>query len=287
MFAALLHHVEARIPPALGPGQYAIKCPGGTDSMARDIRKVFESDPSLVAVQLDGSNAFGNIDRSACIRALTEALPEVAYPLAVWMEVESRVYLDGQPGPKNSIDVCEGIPQGDAASALVFSLAQQNAARAIKQIFLEKDVQVHSFVYFDDVTFIVPREAIDEIIEVASEKFRDIGISINLAKSLLWSPSPFNPTPDSPAAKLLENNADPRGIIVCGVPLTSEGIDIPQPDSARPIGDDTFVSQFLERVGQKCDTRRELLFQILQAAPLVYPDYSLSWQFLGAICLVC
>eukprot|EP00873_Tetraselmis_striata_P013201 jgi/Tetstr1/433465/TSEL_022737.t1 len=62
--------IRDHIAPAVGPSQFALSTPAGTDMIQRVIHVAMEMDDRLAASSIDASNAYGMTDRRAIRRRL-------------------------------------------------------------------------------------------------------------------------------------------------------------------------------------------------------------------------
>ena len=93
---------------------------GATEHIVRKLRQVLRAHPGAFVLQVDLSNAFNTVDRSAAISALSKDVPE----LAPWCR-----FNYGSPAHLHCGDRClsstQGTQQGDPLGPAMFASAIQ------------------------------------------------------------------------------------------------------------------------------------------------------------------
>ena len=156
-------------------------------------------------------------------------------------------FLDG-----SCLRVCEGVPQGDPLSALLFS---SYMAHTLRTVPLPVGTNTRLRAYVDDVVICSPSVELEEDFELVFSHLLGAGLTPNRAKTLLWSTTELD-VDIFPGLSQFEQASD--GMIVCGHTLT----DSMQPEDF-PLGSPEFVAQWCM---SKIDLERQELSRILALA---------------------
>jgi hypothetical protein len=158
------------------PFQYATGKREGAAEILHCLRAAIKA--KMVIVKFDISNAFNETKRSVVrnaiadddisIRAYFESICEGPSTLAVF-------------GPKRSyetIEMCEGMRQGDAPSSLLFCKALDPCLRALADSGLTK-----IYAYMDDLQVVCDKEELEDVVGRCVKAITAQGFRVNLQKS--------------------------------------------------------------------------------------------------------
>ena len=242
--------------------------------------------PQDILVQLDISNAFGNLNRKKVIEILHKHatphaketwLPLIQHSLSAGTEIVSPHDSD------ITITSHDGIPQGDPLSTLLFSsvmaliLAEWAAfaAAAPASTILAQgphNIRDAPFVvsYVDDNIIAMKVEELPARLLSLQEHLSEYGLQLQTEKTRIWGSSIVRADPQT-TAKMCEANiplsALRNGLTVCGNALGDEA------DTELPLGDDHYVAQWLTdkaaEVGKKLQRLSSLVLVDANELPLV------------------
>ena len=152
----------------------------GSEIIAHALRLVRRSDPGLVVLQVDCSNAFNTVRRSAMWAAVREHLPEL------------RDYFQTAYGSWSAIacgdwwvECSRGGFQGDPLMPILFSLALINTDKALQKAGLAA-----RFWLLDDFFAVGSPEAVAKAFSILEEELARVGIAINMDKSHTYALDP-------------------------------------------------------------------------------------------------
>ena len=166
----------------VSPRQFAIGSPDGCLTAVHRLRERFNrlraEDSDTCIIKFDLRNAFNAVSRAAVSNALHgENLRQY------W-----RLMYDGPsplvvygPNEVTTLQMAEGVRQGDSTSTLLFCLAVDTPLRNIIA------AGVDAYMYCDDLTIISKHADVDAITSLVKNEFSACGLHVNEAKTGTWS----------------------------------------------------------------------------------------------------
>ena len=161
--------------------QYAIGHKDGCLKVIHQIRdelnKLHQNDPTAeyVAIKIDISNAFNELARNTVRKELKEHCETMKQFFRVAYGGSSPLIVYGPDGFA-TIEMEEGIRQGDATSTYLFCIGVDRALREL----LEKGYRC--WMFCDDLTLIVRKCEVDDTLAAVKDAFRKVGLRVNEAK---------------------------------------------------------------------------------------------------------
>lgn len=229
------------------PEQLANGVPNGMDAIVHDARMLLRRhgrDPHYVMVSIDASNAFNRFSRQKVLDQLPTRAPSLSRFLdMVYARTTSPLILPSSP--PTMLVSREGSQQGDPASMLLFSLALQPLARRISH---ECDVLMNRW-YADDGTIIGRIDEVAKALKILNTEGPTHQFFLNPAKTRVFWPSL------SPDLLLPLTTVAPLHVIEDG------GLEL----LGAPIGSDSFMTQYITRKLQNCNSALAHLDHIPEA----------------------
>ena len=149
----------------------------GCLTVASLLKFAIESDDNACVIQIDMSNAFNCIHRSAVLRA-SDATPLAHY--ARWAYAEpSRLIIGSE-----TILSSSGVQQGDPAGPALFAMALSETMALEREMFPPNLLDLW---YADDGCLVGALQAVIDGYNQLFEPLATIGLKINSKKCLLWS----------------------------------------------------------------------------------------------------
>ena len=253
LHAAVACAVRKDVEPWLENVQFGVETSNGAALFVAPLLSHQGGPEPVSYLQIDVQNAFGRLPRhllykvmcERCPQACTTWLPFLQRTLAADLSVPS--FLDG-----SCLRVCEGVPQGDPLSALLFS---SYIAHTLSTVPLVAGTATKLRAYVDDVVICSPSVELEEDFELIFSHLIAAGLTPNRAKTLLWSTVELDGDL-FPGLSQFEQARE--GMVVCGHTLT----DSMQPEEF-PLGSPEFVAQWCT---SKIDIERQELARILALA---------------------
>ena len=88
--ATLVGHDKDNLRQTVGQAQFAIAEPAGIDLMGHTVQALMEATGDLAWLQLDCTNAFGELSREKCLQALHNKVPYLLAFEAHWLTQPTR-----------------------------------------------------------------------------------------------------------------------------------------------------------------------------------------------------
>ena len=220
--ATILHFKEDLL-RELKSTNFAVGLPLGTEVMHHLTRDYIMRNPEDVMAQLDFTNGFNAVKRSAVLAAVAEHMPSLYRAAVLSMggpNGKASAKFWKSSGNLLTVDILEGVRQGDPLAMAFFCLAIKNPWLLIKSEFIDLFVSA----YADDSNvgghIDVVAAAIPRIAEVFAEQ---CGLMLNMDKLKLYSRATdmtleVNRSKFHPDAICI---APEEGIIVMGAPIGS------------------------------------------------------------------
>ena len=114
--------------------QHGIGLKNGAGVLVERVRTLMKECPTQAIAQIDISNAFGCIDREAASRVLARHTHNAARVLNKWLTSTQWATCQRSTTEYVVLPTREGIPQGDPASAALFTVTLQTAIDAAMQL---------------------------------------------------------------------------------------------------------------------------------------------------------
>ena len=155
-------------PPANGIG---VK--GATEQIGRKLQRILKTRPESYVLQVDLSNAFNSVERTAIQSNLKTLAPE----LLSWFE-----FTHTEPSPlfcdKEILLSSQGTQQGDPLGPAFFALAIHPILELTAGIpGIDWDV-----FYLDDGVLVGEAEALLQTLELLTTQFGKVGLKVNMTK---------------------------------------------------------------------------------------------------------
>ena len=184
---------------------------GATEHIVRKLRRILKGNPTASVLQVDLSNAFNTVDRSAALAALSKDVPE----LAAWCQFNYRTPAHLHCGER-LFSSTQGTQQGDPLGPAMFAATIQPVLDEPPTVF-----RLLRQVWYLDGGILVGEEAeLRRVLEFLTARFATLGLKVNLSKCRIWSPAAV-PSPSCPVPTPTWD--EPK--IVLGVPFGSQAAE--------------------------------------------------------------
>ncbi|KAL0221364.1 hypothetical protein RCL1_001218 [Eukaryota sp. TZLM3-RCL] len=158
------------------PFQFGIKTIDGASVAALTTDLFFKQNSNNCVFNLDFKNAFNSVLRGSIQSELQHKFPEVESFFHCFYSGTSDLVYDVHNLPSSS-----GVKQGDPLGPFLFCLSIQPILNLLKSKF----PQLEMIAYIDDISLIVPFEIINEVSQLVSSLYLEIGLHLNVSKCFL------------------------------------------------------------------------------------------------------
>jgi hypothetical protein len=217
----LQHSFSPQLREILAPLQLGVGVKGATEQIGRKLQRILKERPESFVLQVDLSNAFNTVERTAIQEGLRSSIPE----LENWFE-----FTHSQPSPlfcnKEILLSTQGTQQGDPLGPAFFALAIHQVLESLQGA---EGVNWEVW-YLDDGVLVGDADALLQALKVLAEKFGTLGLKVNLSKCKLWSP---------------------QGLLVAESPIPTMEWETPKVVLGTPFGSKEAQRQFLGEIRGK------------------------------------
>ena len=119
--ATVVAHDKENLRQTVGQAQFAIAEPAGTELMGHTMQALMEAMGDLARLQLDCTNAFGDLSREKCLQALHNKMPHLLAFEAQWLTQPTRAISRNEKGDTVEFRITAGLDQGDPFSPVAFA----------------------------------------------------------------------------------------------------------------------------------------------------------------------
>ena len=227
--------------PTIEDTQFGVGAPAGADNSYCRLTTLAQQHPEEVFVQLDMSNAFGNINRQTVLQAIQRLTPNNA--ITPWLSHFLRtptiiaVPAWARDGGDSSLHATScGLAQGDPLSSI---LCGSTIAWLLMELQAQTGVRPHAYV--DDIVLHGNLETLDAALTQIATGWPDAGLRVNHAKCQVWSPQPPAQIVGCPQLMRHADGHWEQRLVICAHCLCQEG------QHELPLGSPDFLSQWLQR----------------------------------------
>jgi hypothetical protein len=177
-----MKYVRDKMSAYLSPLQVGVGVPNGAEAVVHALNYLLSQpwDSNQFVMKIDLSNAFQNVLREPFLKEVKEHCPEI-YP---WVEYcyqcPSFLYV----GEEILLNHC-GVQQGDPLAPLLFALALHIILKKVQEKCPELKLNVW---FLDDGTLVGSKQDLLKVLKIFTKDGPALGLYVNLAKSLAWSP---------------------------------------------------------------------------------------------------
>jgi len=200
---------------ALHPVQVGVGVRNATESVAmgmQSLASTLAGATPWAALQVDFSNAFNSLDRSALLRAAASRAPSSYNYLRFAYGAAAPLYVGG-----TTIPSLTGTHQGCPLGPLGFALGIQSLVEQIQQ----HGGLVWSCWYLDDGILVGSPEKIQAALSYLEAQAAQLGLALNRRKCVLWGPG-ASLVPDKETMSFRDWDKG-EGITVLGLPVDPPG----------------------------------------------------------------
>ena len=201
---------------AMAPSQCGVGVTNACESIGMGVQSIIRAlrpDGDWAILQLDITNAFNTVCRTAVLRGSSQVAPAMFPWVKFLYQTPAHLFCQGT-SLLSKTGVHQGCPLGPAA----FAVAIHDTVSALAS----EDLIWHSF-YLDDGVLIAPLAKLADILPRVQEAFSSRGLCVNLKKCTLWGPASSNvqalpenhPLRQIPITKWTEGS----GLRILGVPI--------------------------------------------------------------------
>jgi hypothetical protein len=180
---------------------------GATEAITRRLQRELKADPGLCVLQVDMSDAFNSLDRTAMLQRVHVKSPA----LSAWAH-----FCYAQPSPlfvgESVLLSQRGSQQGDPLGPALFALAIQPV---IEGLMGQEGLHWQCW-FLDDGLLVGSEAALRRLLPLLATELSKLGLKVNLSKCAIWSLShALETSPELPAMEL----SQPK--VVLGIPFGS------------------------------------------------------------------
>jgi hypothetical protein len=169
---------SSRIKEYFPPMQLGVGIPNGAEAIIHSMAFAIENlKPDESALQVDFSNAFNLIDRSAFLSIVKEAFPDLFNLVGYLYSAQGRL-LAGD----SCIYSCQGVQQGDPLGPFLFSLVLQELLFKIRNNFPNLILNLW---YLDDGSLVGSNDDLLQILKLIDSEGAALGLQLNLKKCVV------------------------------------------------------------------------------------------------------
>jgi hypothetical protein len=164
------------------PDQYAINCPNGAKIIGHRARHEYQNNKAII--RLDIKNAYNATSRKTILEQLVqeEVDSDVISFFNTMYQPSSKLFILGSNGDFETIEMNEGIRQGDGPSSYFFCLAMRKARDILVKKYPNQQ-QMINMAFMDDTTICADPELAEDIILTAIAALEECGFEVNKEKS--------------------------------------------------------------------------------------------------------
>ncbi|GKE30490.1 putative reverse transcriptase domain-containing protein, partial [Tanacetum coccineum] len=175
--------VGKEISKYLSDFQFGVGVSGGAEAILHSVNRVlseYHNDGSLAMLNVDFSNAFNRVDRSALLHKVRVKCPLISLWVDFLYGQASRLYIGD-----THIWSANGVQQGDPLGPLLFALILHPLLHKIKD---SCKLLLHVW-YLDDGTVIRDSEEVARVLDIIKVSGPGLGLELNIKKTEIFWPS--------------------------------------------------------------------------------------------------
>ena len=209
----------------LQDGQFGAALPNGVCRFSQWAQTLLTQNPRAICVQTDVSNAFGSMLRSQALAGLHEISDDLATLAGAWLTQPACTLIEQLGGACAIVTTTRGIPQGDPFSTHAFCVGLKLAQRRFEAV---APPSARWGGYVDDTAIICDEGDLPATWDAFVQALAPSGLSINEAKTRVWSPQGHIPHG-------WQGHAEEGGLQICGYPVWDQEREQPREEST-PLG---------------------------------------------------
>ena len=223
---AIIIREQQYVGQQLAPIQAGVGLSGGIEFVIHTVRQLMHThNKDWACISIDCKNAYGSI----LLKVIQEQLQQIKHGRADFISAYFDSFVMRRrvlktPGSSDTIEVGDGIIQGDPLSPLYFCLAIHPVLVAVQELLSDG----HVFGYLDDLVLVGPATSVFPAFDLFKTKAAQVGLHVNLTKTKVLSM--FN-HPESTTAEL---SIDVAADATPGHPDGSDGNNAQVMDTSLP-----------------------------------------------------
>lgn len=200
---------------ALAPLQLGVGVRGGSQIIGHALSSGIAADPDCVTLQVDWSNAFNTLSRTAMLEAVAKLQPSLLR-FAIWAYGQpSRLHVSGAPAGTPPIMSERGVRQGDPCGPLFFALTTQDQLEKVALLYPEAP----PIAYADDTFVQGSAASVIPAFHALCDLGADVGLNPRTDKCAAYSANPVAAA-EVAAALGIQHRTD--GLMAAGSPVGTD-----------------------------------------------------------------
>ena len=148
------------------------------------------SDPQRVVLSVDIAMAHQSFSRPEGLQAISQKVPQLARPFAVWYGRDNHHFWRSSDGVANEIISSSGADQGDPIAQQAFAVPLASPVNTAMQSLQRSDPKAKAMLYADDIQMWLAPDVVPEALALLSHSLAGLGLKIKASKTKIFCPSP-------------------------------------------------------------------------------------------------
>ena len=179
----------AEIQQAVGSAQFGVGVSAGAEALQKVVTAAAEELPDFVFASIDVKSAFRRCRRRELFRALRRRCPDLELLARTMYDRPGQHVLRGDGEASDVVRQVLGLDEGCPLSPAFFAILLADPLSAFRRELQAMHARADAVAYLDDIYFWVPRDRLEQAMQLARLAVNSIGLELNVAKTKLWFPS--------------------------------------------------------------------------------------------------
>ena len=147
-------------------------------------------DPQRVVVSVDVAMAHQSFSRCAGLVAISQEVPQLARPFAVWYGRDIHHFWRTEDGTAKEVISAMGADQGDPIAQQAFAVTLAKPVSDAFHSIQQHDPRAKIMLYADDIQLWLSPDAVPRALAALSESLAGVGLKIKSSKTKVFCPLP-------------------------------------------------------------------------------------------------